>query len=66
MESVRIECPNCGTSYRADVLNLKANPGEKAFVRCIGCGHALEVTFSEQRYGWFDWRKRVVANAERE
>jgi predicted Zn finger-like uncharacterized protein len=61
--ALRIECPECGTSYRVEHLGLKTNPGDKAVVRCM-CGRSLEVEFSHidhptvEEVGWF--RKWVL------
>jgi len=56
MTDLRIECPECGTSFRTDTLKLKTGQGDKAIVQCF-CGKALEASFTEtpqgQRRNWY-------------
>ncbi len=44
MQDLRIECPQCGTSFHAEKLGLKTGPEDKVVIQCL-CGQSLETSF---------------------
>jgi len=59
---LRIECPECGTSFRTDTLKVKTNPGDKVIVQCY-CHNDVEAEFFETpatpTTGWRSWFQRA-------
>jgi hypothetical protein len=41
---LRVECPHCGTSYKAERLRVKHGPLDKAIMWCATCHQKLSVT----------------------
>jgi hypothetical protein len=56
---LRVECPGCGTSYRAERLRIKHGPLDKALVWCAVCHRKLQVlpsTMEVEEEGVRSWR----------
>lgn len=58
MSVLRVECPECGTSFRSDTLNLKTGHGDKAIVKCM-CGKWLKAEFHETPAGRNWWGRKL-------